>query len=101
LSLPSRHKINQSFFGHIDHPENGCHTYLQLANRGPALPGKDLMHFLYIKVFSPVICLGFGVWGTPGSGGQVGGVKLVLRNFPKLVCRSVQNLVEIGPAVCL
>jgi len=43
--------------------------------------------------------LGFGVWGTPGSGGQVGSVMLVLRTFHKLVGRSVQNLVEIGPAV--
>jgi len=41
-----------------------------------------------------VICLGFRVWGTPGSGGQV-----VLRTLPELVWRSVQNLVEIGPAV--
>jgi len=43
--------------------------------------------------------LGFRVWGIPGSGGQVGGVMLVLRTFPELVGRSVQNLVEIGPAV--
>jgi len=35
--------------------------------------------------------LGFGVW--------VGGIMLVLRTFPELVGRSVQNLVEIGPAV--
>jgi len=41
--------------------------------------------------------LGFGVWGTPGSKGQVGGVMPVLRTFPE---RSVQNLVEIGQAVC-
>jgi len=42
---------------------------------------------------------GFRVWGTPGSRGRVGGVMLVLRTFPELVGRSVQNLVEIGPAV--
>jgi len=42
--------------------------------------------------------LGFGVWGTPGSGGRVGRVRLVLRTFLKLVWRSVQNLVEIGVA---
>jgi len=43
--------------------------------------------------------LGFEVWGTPGSGGWVGGVMLVLRTFPELVGRFVQNLVEIGLAV--
>jgi len=43
--------------------------------------------------------LGFGVWGTPESRGGVGGVMLVLRTFPEVVGRSVQNLVEIGPAV--
>jgi len=48
-------------------------------------------HFLYSKIFSPVICVGFGVWGTLGSGGQVGGVKVVLRAFPELV--------EIGPVI--
>jgi len=47
------------------------------------------------KVFSPVICIGFGVWGTLGSGGLVGRVILVLRTFPELVCRSEQNLVEM------
>jgi len=41
----------------------------------------------------------FGVWGTLGSGGRVGGVMLVLRTIPGLVGRSVQNLVEVGPAV--
>jgi len=56
-------------------------------------------HFMLHKVISPVTHLGFGVWGTPGSRGSVGGVMLVLRTFPELVGRSVQNLVEIGPAV--
>jgi len=42
---------------------------------------------------------GFRVWGTLVSGGQAGGVMLVLRTFPELTGRSVQNLVEIGPAV--
>jgi len=51
------------------------------------------------KVFSPVTHLGFGVWGTLGSRSQVGGVMLVLRTLPELVGRSVQNLVEIDPAV--
>jgi len=41
----------------------------------------------------------FGVWGTPGSRGLVGGVMLVLRTFPELAGRSVQNLVEIGSTV--
>jgi len=43
--------------------------------------------------------LGFGVWGTPGSRGQVCGVMLVLRTFPELVGRYVQNLAEIGLVV--
>jgi len=42
---------------------------------------------------------GFGVWGTPGYRGQVGGVMLGLGTFSELVGRSVQNLVEIGPAI--
>jgi len=50
------------------------------------------------KVFSPVTRLGFRVWGTSGSRGQVGRVMLVLRTFPKLLGRSVKNLVEIDPA---
>jgi len=44
--------------------------------------------------------LGLGVWGTLGSGGQVGGVMLVLRTFPELMGRSVENLVEIGQFGC-
>jgi len=51
------------------------------------------------KVFYPVTHLGFRVWGSPGARGQVVGVMLVLRTFPKLTGRSVQNLVEIGLAV--
>jgi len=51
--------------------------YNKLANWGPALPGKNLMHFLWSKVFFPVICLGFGVWGTLGSGSRVYGVIFV------------------------
>jgi len=50
------------------------------------------------QVFSPVICLGFGVWGPPMSGGRFGGVILVLRT--SLSWWSEQNLVEIGTAVC-
>jgi len=83
------------------------HFYIyRLANRALALPGKNLMslrhpsgHFPFNKVFSPVTRLGFGVWGNPGSRGWVGRVMLVLRTFPELVGRSVQNLVEIGLAV--
>jgi len=45
--------------------------------------------------------LGFGVWGTPLSWGQVGGVMLVLRSFPQLAGRSVENLVEIYKSDCL
>jgi len=76
----------------------------QLANRAPALAGKNLIslrhpsgHFMLHKVFSPVTHLGFRIWG---SGGQVGGLMLVLRTFSELVGSSVPNLVEIGPAVC-
>jgi len=43
--------------------------------------------------------LGFGVWDTLGSRARVCRVMLVLRTFPELVGRSVQNLVEIGLAV--
>jgi len=66
----------------------------RLANRAPALPGKNLMssgHFTLHKVFCPETHLGFGVWGTPGSGVWVGRVMLVLRTFPVWVGRSVQN----------
>jgi len=45
--------------------------------------------------------LGFRVWGTTGFRGWVGWVMLALRTFPELVGRSVQNFVEIGPAVFL
>jgi len=45
-----------------------------------------------------VICLDFGVWGTPVSGGRVGVVIVGLRTFPELVGTSVQNLLEIGLA---
>jgi len=79
---------------------------IKLANWALALPGKNLTslcdpsgHFTLHKVSSPMTHLGFGVWGTLGSSGQVGGVILVLRTFPELVVRSVQNLVEIGSAV--
>jgi len=47
--------------------------YIILANRGPALPGKNSMrlshqsgHFTLHKVFSPIICLGFGILGYTG-----------------------------------
>jgi len=49
--------------------------YLELTNRAPALPGKNLMslryqsgHFILHKVFSPMTRLGFRVWGTLGPG---------------------------------
>jgi len=61
--------------------------------------GHPSGHFMLHKVFSPVTHLGFRVWGTLGSTGWVGVVMLVLRTFPELVGRSVQNLVEIGLAV--
>jgi len=55
--------------------------------------------FYVTQSFSPVIWLGFVVCGTPWSRGWVAGVIHVLRTFPLLVRRSVQNLVEIGLAV--
>jgi len=45
----------------------------------------------------------FRFWSLeyPGSGGRFGRVILVLKTFPELAGRSVQNLVEIGLAVCM
>jgi len=39
-----------------------------------------------------MICLGFGVWSTPGPGSPVGGVALAFGTFAELMQRSVQNL---------
>jgi len=47
-----------------------------------------------------LIWKGFGAWGILGLGVRVGRVIFVKRAFPELVWRSVQNLVEIGKAVC-
>jgi len=66
---------------------------------GPGAAWEKFDELTLHKVFFPMTRLGFGVWGTPGSWDWVGGVMLVLRTFPELVGRSVQNLVEIGPAV--
>jgi len=59
--LPSKEKINTDLF-----------LYRTIAKWD--LAGKNLMglshpsgHFLQSKVFSPVICLGFEVWGAPGQ----------------------------------
>jgi len=56
---------------------------------GPDATRESLHHpsgyFTLHNVFSPETHLGFGVWGTPGSRGQVGWVMLVLRTFPELV----------------
>jgi len=61
--------------------------------------GAHLNILRYTKFYLPwpIWVLKFGV--PQGPGGQVGRVKLVLRTFPELVGLSVQNLVEIGPAV--
>jgi len=56
------------------------------------------MHSILMATSDMVICIGYGVWGNPGSK-LVSGVKLVLRTFPELVWRSVQNLAKIGLAV--
>jgi len=71
------------------------------SQQGPGADGKNLMnlrhpsgHFRLHKVFFPVTHLGFGVWGTPGSRGWIGGVMLVLRTFHELLGRSLLNLVE-------
>jgi len=51
------------------------------------------------KVLSPVRPIWVFEFGaTPGSRCWVARVMLVLRTFPELVGRSVQNLVEIGLA---
>jgi len=47
------------------------------------------MHFLSSKIFSPVICLGFRVWGTPGSGGS---------GWQGQTC--VKHLPQVGVEVC-
>jgi len=73
--------------------------YILTSQPGPGTAQEKFDELTSHKVFSPVTNLGFGVWGTPGSRDQVGGVILVLRTFPELVGRSVQNLVEIGLAV--
>jgi len=60
---------------------------------GTSQPGPDAVREKFDELTS------FGVWGTLGSGVRVGAVMLVLRTIPGLVGRSMQNLVEIGPAV--
>jgi len=82
----------------------GLGTYT--SQPGPGATQENLMslcypsgHFTLHKVFSHMTCLGFEVLGTPRSRGWVGRDILVLRTFPELAGRSVQNLVEIGPAV--
>jgi len=75
---------------------------LILVNRGPVLPGAKIFEgthqniLFYTKFFSQGL-LKFLVWrlGYPGVSGKI----LVLRTFPKLVWRSVQNLAEIGLAI--
>jgi len=77
-----------------------------IANRGLVLLDKKNLRvpiqILYLtqSFFSRDL---FWFWslGYPGvrSGGWVGGVILVLRIFPELLGRPVQNLVEIGLVV--
>jgi len=72
------------------------YSSLKIFNTSQLAPGdarEKFTAFLFSKVFSQVICLGFGV---KGSGWQV---RCVLRALPKSVWRSLQNLVEIGPTV--
>jgi len=75
------------------------HFYIYNGQPGPGAAREKFDELTLHKVFFPVTRLGFGVWGDPGSWGWAGGVMLVLRTFPELVGRSVQNLVEIGPVV--
>jgi len=75
------------------------HIYYYTSQPGPGAAREKFDELTLHKVFFPVTRLGFGVWGTLGSRGWVGGVMLVLGTFPELVARPVQNLVEIGPAV--
>jgi len=70
-----------------------------LAKRGPALHRKINAFFVKQSFFSNDLYR-FRSLGTPGKGGRVVRVRLVSRTFPELVWRSVQNLVEIGLAVC-
>jgi len=66
--------------------------YFNTSQLGPGAPRQKfneveslIWTFYVTQSFSPVICKGFGVWGTLESGGRVGWVILVLRTFPELI----------------
>jgi len=52
-------------------------------------------HLTLHKVFSPMARLGFGVWGTLGSAGQVGGfmqlVTFIYINWDDIKIRNIPN----------
>jgi len=66
--------------------------YFYTSQPGPGSAREKFDELTLHKVFSPVTHLGFEVWVPPGSRGRVCGVMLVLRTFPELVGRSVQNI---------
>jgi len=66
-------------------------VYFKLANQTPALPGKLTKQIkgTHLDIFHNTTCslltrLGFGVWGTLGSRGRVGGVMIVFRTWGAL-----------------
>jgi len=82
--------------------KNYC-LYKILANLGPTLPGKLTKQYkgTHLDILRDTkFSLPWPIRGTPGSGSRVCGVVVVLRTFSKSVGRSVQNLVQIGLAVC-
>jgi len=75
--------------------------YYKLATRAWTAGDKKNLRvpvgsFYITQSFSHVICKRFGVWGSPGSRGQVGGVIVVLKTFTELVGRSGGSPVKEG-----
>jgi len=58
-------------------------------------PGPSAAREKFDELTSPI----WTFFAKQSFGGRVGRVILVLRTFPEFAGRSVQNLVEIGPAV--
>jgi len=85
------HRFNSHFYIYTNQPSPGAAREKFDELTSPIWRFYITQNFLF--------CDPFGVWSTPGSMGWVGGVMLVLRTFPELAGRSVQYLVEIGPAV--
>jgi len=66
---------------------------------GPGAAQEKFNAFFVKKKFFSCNLFRFGSLGYPGVRGRVGRVILMLKNFPDLVWKSVQNLVWIGLAV--